>query len=104
MAEERRPKPRTAAPSSGAPRVEVTLEREYASPGEAAALFRALEPDRPDYLEATCDGPRLRFRVVAANAASARATLEDLLAALSAAERARAIGPAGGARRGSSAD
>jgi hypothetical protein len=96
MAEERRPP--AAAPSPGTPRVEVTLERSYSSAEEAAALYRALEPDRPDYLESTCDGPRLRFRVVAPNAASARATLEDLLASLSAAERVRGIRPGGSAR------
>lgn len=83
----------------GTPQVEVTLEREYASGEEATALLQALEPDRPEYLETSREGARVRFRVVARSAASARATLEDLLAALSAAERARGLRPALGSRR-----
>lgn len=79
--------------------MEVTLEREYASVEEAVALLQVLEPDRPAYLESTRKGARVRFRVVALSAASARATLEDLLAALSAAERARGLRPTVGPHR-----
>lgn len=89
----------SATADAHSPPVEVTLEREYASAEEAAALLQALEPDRPEYLETSREGARVRFRVVAQNAGSARATLEDLLAALSAAERARGLRPALGSRR-----
>lgn len=93
--------PLAPPPSEGAdaPPVDVTLEREYSSEEEAAALLQALEPDRPEYLESAREGARVRFRVVAESAGSARATLEDLLAALSAAERARGLRPALASRR-----
>jgi hypothetical protein len=50
---------------------------------------RALAADQPEYVRAERDGPTLRFLVLAPSAASARATIEDLLACLQSAERAQ---------------
>ncbi|MCI4356166.1 MAG: hypothetical protein L3K18_03340 [Thermoplasmata archaeon] len=44
--------------------------------------------DNPDFVDGGTDGSTLRFRVRARNARSLRATLDDLLAALGAADRA----------------
>ncbi|MCI4346249.1 MAG: hypothetical protein L3K07_05800 [Thermoplasmata archaeon] len=75
--------------------VEVELERTYESEREAEELRSALEADRPDYLVTSRRGATLRFAVSATSAASARSTLDDLLAALAAAERVRGIGARG---------
>ncbi|MGI0156397.1 MAG: KEOPS complex subunit Pcc1 [Thermoplasmata archaeon] len=72
--------------------IEVTMERDYATSREAEELRLALEPDRPSYLDTSRDGSTLRFHVRGTSAASVRATLDDLLAALTAAERTRGIG------------
>jgi hypothetical protein len=86
----------SVSPESESPdRVDVELERSYASEREAEEFRRALEADRPEYLETERVGRTLRFRVSAKGAASARSTLDDLLAALAAAERTRGIGSRG---------
>jgi hypothetical protein len=48
--------------------------------------------DNPPYVNGGVEGELLRFRVAAPNAASLRQTLDDLLAALSAAERSQRAG------------
>jgi hypothetical protein len=45
--------------------------------------------DNPDFVEGGVEGRVLRFTVRAASAGSLRATLDDLLAALAAAQRAQ---------------
>ncbi|MCI4362849.1 MAG: hypothetical protein L3K13_00875 [Thermoplasmata archaeon] len=89
-ARSRRPVPGDASPTPD--RVEVELERTYASEREAEELRCALEADRPSYLRTERTGATLRFGVSAPSAASVRSTLDDLLAALAAAERVRGIG------------
>ncbi|MCI4323036.1 MAG: hypothetical protein L3K03_03290 [Thermoplasmata archaeon] len=54
-------------------------------------MRRALAADRPEYLETEQDGATLRCRVAAPSASSARATLDDLLAAIQLAERTRQV-------------
>jgi hypothetical protein len=68
--------------------VTVVLRRRGADPAEARRLQAAVSADNPEYLKVTVDGPDLLVRLSAPSAASARATLEDLLACLQAAERA----------------
>jgi hypothetical protein len=70
----------------------VTIEHRASSPGDAAALWAAVAADNPSYVEGGVVGELLRIRVVAPSAGSLRQTLDDLLAALSAAERARRTG------------
>jgi hypothetical protein len=68
--------------------VSAVVRRVCASPTEAARLRAAVVADNPEYVRAEVDGADLVLRVAAPSAASARATLEDLLACLGAAERA----------------
>ncbi|MGI0054338.1 MAG: KEOPS complex subunit Pcc1 [Thermoplasmata archaeon] len=65
----------------------VELERRYAEAETAARVAGALFADNPAHVTVTVDGPRLTIQVVAPSAASARATLEDLLACVQVAER-----------------
>jgi hypothetical protein len=51
-------------------------------------LRRALAVDSPEFVRLTVEGADLVLATTAASAASARATLEDLIACLQAAERA----------------
>jgi len=83
--------------------VTVELERTYGAAEDAARVARALEADRPRELDTVVDGARLTFRLRAPSAASARATLEDLLACLGSAERTLGLSSTtkGGAREGS---
>jgi len=67
----------------------------------AHALRAAVVADNPPFVSVELDGPELVVRLRSRSAASARATLEDLLACLSAAERSPAAGPAEGAGAGS---
>jgi len=68
----------------------VALHRRYASPAEAERIRRALEPDAPPNLRSRVDGAELHLELAAPSARSARATLEDLLPCLDAAEKAGA--------------
>jgi hypothetical protein len=68
--------------------VSLRARRACASPAEAERLRRALAADSPPYLHLAAEGSDLVIAVTAATAASLRATLEDLLACLQAAERA----------------
>jgi hypothetical protein len=96
-----RPTPTRAPDGTSSPaRVEVELERTYETEREAEELRSALEADRPDYLVTERRGATLRFAVSATSAASARNTMDDLLAALAAAERVRGIGARGSALTG----
>ena len=70
----------------------VVVRRTFASAAEARALVAAVAADTPGYVALAADGPTLEIRLSAASATSARATLEDLLACLRAAERTLAAG------------
>lgn len=76
------------------------MRRTFASADEARTLERALAPDQGDFVRWERDGATLTFVVEADSAASARTTVEDLLACLGSAERARGISPARRADRG----
>jgi hypothetical protein len=65
----------------------VTLRRRYRSPAEARRLAAALEADQPEDLRWHVRGRVLEFRFDATTPESARATGDDLLAYLSAADR-----------------
>lgn len=67
----------------------VSIARTCADPAEAELLARAVSADDPAYVQVVRDGSRLTFLVEGARAASVRSTIEDLLACLQAAERAR---------------
>ena len=64
----------------------VSVRRSCASPELAERLRAAVAADTPEYVEVAVRGTELEIRLRAASAASARATLEDLLACLKAAE------------------
>jgi hypothetical protein len=73
--------------------VTVVVRRRCRDHREADALRSAVVADNPEYVEVTAEGPELVVRLTAPSAASARTTLEDLLACLKAAERtAGAVG------------
>jgi len=67
----------------------VTVVHRAGSPADAAALWAAVAADNPSYVRGGVEGEMLRFHVAAPSAASLRQTLDDLLAALGVAERAR---------------
>jgi hypothetical protein len=67
--------------------VTVELRRVCACEAEARALVAAVRADTPDFVRLRADGAAVEIGVTARSAASARATLEDLLACLRAAER-----------------
>ena len=52
-------------------------------------MWAAVVADNPDFVTGSVEGSLLRITVAAAGARSVRATLDDLLAALSTSERAR---------------
>ena len=68
----------------------VTVRHRCGSRGLAEALRRAVVADNPSYVAVTTEGFDLVVRVTASSASSARTTLDDLMACLSAAERAAA--------------
>lgn len=63
------------------------VERSCRTPAEARALRDAVAVDTPPFVRLRCRGRTLRIELRARSAASARATLDDLLACLRAAER-----------------
>ncbi len=73
----------------------VVVRRDCADAAEARALHGAVAADNPSFVEVSVQGRQLEIRVRATSAASARSTLEDLMACLQAAERARKSGPSG---------
>ncbi len=62
--------------------------RTCASAEEAERLRRALAVDTPEFVTLAVEGTDLTLRTSAPSARSVRATLEDLIACLQAAERA----------------
>ena len=72
----------------------MDLARTYPSDREALSLARALAADRPSFLGTTVEGATLRIHLDAPSAESARATLEDLMSCLAAAERTMGVVPA----------
>jgi hypothetical protein len=68
--------------------VTVIVRRSCADPDEARRLAAAISADNPAHVTAVVDGRVLELRVAPASAASARATLDDLLSGVAAAEGA----------------
>ncbi len=68
----------------------VAIRHACASAESAEHLRRAVVADNPAYVSVTVEGTELIVRLTARSAASARSTLEDLMACLAAAERTRA--------------
>jgi hypothetical protein len=68
--------------------VTVVVRHTCGSPTEAERLRRAVEADNPEHVRVTVEGSELVVRVDPGPAASARATLDDLLACLAVAEQA----------------
>jgi hypothetical protein len=68
----------------------VTLRYRAPSEAEAHELWAAVAADNPEFVTGAVSGDTLEIRVAAAGSRSVRQTLDDLLAALSAAERAAA--------------
>ncbi|MGA9840155.1 MAG: KEOPS complex subunit Pcc1 [Thermoplasmata archaeon] len=66
----------------------MVVRRSCASADAAQRLRAAVVADTPPFVRLEVEGTSLVVRVASPSAASARATLEDLLACLSAAERA----------------
>jgi hypothetical protein len=72
--------------------VTVVVRRTYASAAEAERLRRAVAADNPEHVRITVEGAELVVHVAPGRATSVRATLDDLLACLAAAERTGAPG------------
>lgn len=68
----------------------AVVRRACASPREAERLRAAVAADNPSFVRVEVEGSELVIRLTADSAGSARATLDDLLACLGAAERANA--------------
>jgi hypothetical protein len=68
--------------------VTAEVRRLCATTEEAERLRTAVAPDNPEYVRVSVEGSELVIRLTAPSPASARATLEDLLGCLAAAERA----------------
>jgi hypothetical protein len=68
--------------------VTAVVRRTCASRAEAERLRAAVAADNPPFVHVDVEGADLVVQLTAASAASARASLEDLLACLGAAERA----------------
>lgn len=66
----------------------VELRREWPSAEVAERIARAVAADNPEYVEARAQGRTLHLRVRSTSAASARASVDDLLACVRAAESA----------------
>lgn len=66
----------------------VEVRRRGGSERAARALLDSVRADTPDFVHLAVEGSELVIRLEAKSAASARATLEDLLACLKAAESA----------------
>jgi hypothetical protein len=67
--------------------VTVVVRHRCPDAATARALRAAVAADNPPYVSLEVEGSEMVVRLTTASAASARATLEDLLACLSAAER-----------------
>jgi hypothetical protein len=73
--------------------VTVTVRRACPDRGVAERLRAAVAADNPGFVEVHVVGTVLEIRLTAGSPASARATLEDLLACLKAAEGAAGLAP-----------
>ena len=71
----------------------MSLRRRYGSAAEARRLAAALAADHPEHLTWRVRGRVLEFGFTAPTPESARATGDDLLACLSAAERTAEVTP-----------
>ncbi|MFZ1024387.1 MAG: KEOPS complex subunit Pcc1 [Thermoplasmata archaeon] len=69
------------------------VRRTYPSATVAEQVRRAVAADNPTYVRGSVVGATLEYRLEATHAASARATLDDLLACVSAAERSLDLAP-----------
>ncbi|HTT26395.1 MAG TPA: KEOPS complex subunit Pcc1 [Thermoplasmata archaeon] len=69
----------------------MTLRRTYPTADVAERIRRALAPDEPAGLTSRVASATLILELVAPSAASARATLEDLLPCVATAERSQGI-------------
>jgi hypothetical protein len=67
--------------------VTVEIERQYPSAALAERIVRSLAADQPEFVQAERNGATVRFRIAEGSPQSLRATLEDLLACVQAAER-----------------
>jgi hypothetical protein len=68
--------------------VTVALRRPYASSEVARRIAAALGADNPAFVRVRVEGSALAIELTVPSPGSARATLDDLLACLQAAERA----------------
>lgn len=66
----------------------VRLERRYPSRALAARIWRSVVADNPGFVSGRLTGDRLVIEVSHPSPASLRATLDDLIACIAAAERA----------------
>jgi hypothetical protein len=71
----------------------VVVRRTYGSAAAAEQVRRAVAADDPSHVHGSVAGATLEYRLEATHAASARATLDDLLACVSAAERSLDLVP-----------
>ena len=69
----------------------VEIRRTWPSADIAARISRAVAVDNPEYVEVRAQGAELIVRVRSSSAASARASVDDLLACLRAAEETVAM-------------
>ncbi len=69
----------------------VEIRRTWPSADIAARIARAVAVDNPEYVEVRAQGAELIVRVRSSSAASARASVDDLLACLHAAEETVAM-------------
>ena len=69
----------------------VELRRTWPSAEVATRIARAVTADNPEYVEARAQGAELVLRVRSTSAASARASVDDLLACVRTAEEALAM-------------
>jgi hypothetical protein len=67
--------------------VTVTVRRTFPTPEVARRLAAAVGADNPSFVRVEVEGSELTVRLTSRSAASARATLDDLMACLRAAER-----------------
>ncbi|MGA7477131.1 MAG: KEOPS complex subunit Pcc1 [Thermoplasmata archaeon] len=70
----------------------MRLRGSFPDPTTARRIMEAVQADNPTFVSIETDGSDIEIRLTATSAASARATLEDLLACLRAAERTAADG------------
>ena len=71
----------------------VVVRHRGADAESSEALRRAVAADNPAYVEVRTEGAELVVRTSANSARTVRSTIDDLMACLTAAERARAMTP-----------